>query len=118
MCAVCSEECALEPGLVDFQCCWCQRSVHEECHAKIDKICDFGKFRNMIVPPWCVQVARYKRSLRRHLLLRGVKDPGWENWSPLIVIGTRLFSKKNWSSSLSAYFVSFQGLPCTLSKSI
>lgn len=53
----------------------------------MEKICDFGRYRNMIVPPWCVQVARYKRSLRRHLLLRGVKDPGWEDWSPLIVIG-------------------------------
>lgn len=84
---VCNDECAMEPGLVDFQCCWCQRSVHEECQNEVSKICDFGKFRSMIVPPWCVQVARYKKTLRRHFLLKGVKDPNWDNWSPLIVIG-------------------------------
>lgn len=49
--------------------------------------CDYGPWKNMLVPPWCVQVARRKSSIHRHLLLRGVKDPGWENWSPLIVVG-------------------------------
>lgn len=41
----------------------------------------------MVVPPWCVQVARRKGALNKHLLLRGVKDPGWEKWTPLVVIG-------------------------------
>lgn len=44
----------------------------------------------MLVPPWCVQVARRKSGIHRHLLLRGVKDPGWQNWSPLIVVGKTL----------------------------
>lgn len=51
------------------------------------QFCDFGPYQNMIVPPWCVQVARRKGALHKHLLLRAVKDPGWENWMPLVVIG-------------------------------
>lgn len=43
----------------------------------------------MIVPPWCVQVARRKGAINKHLLLRGVKHPKWENWSPLIVIANK-----------------------------
>lgn len=43
----------------------------------------------MIVPPWCVQVARRKGTLNKHLLLRGVKDPGWEKWTPLVVIANK-----------------------------
>lgn len=87
ICSICDEECSVEPGLIDFQCCWCQRTVHTECFKQMSEECDFGPFRNMIVPPWCVQVARYKRSLHKNLLLRGVRDPGWENWSPLVVVG-------------------------------
>lgn len=90
-CAICMEECSLEPGLVDYQCCWCQRAVHTDCLPPIKKdICDFGPFRNMIVPPWCVQVARRKGAINKHLLLRGVRDPGWgESWSPLVVVANK-----------------------------
>ncbi|KAK9731434.1 Diacylglycerol kinase catalytic domain [Popillia japonica] len=76
-------------GLVDFQCCWCQRTVHTECLKGLEKECDFGPYKNIIVPPWCVQVARMKSSIHRHLLLRGVQDPGWENWCPLVVVANR-----------------------------
>lgn len=41
----------------------------------------------MIVPPWCIQVARRKGSFHRPLLLRAIKDPKWENWTPLVVVG-------------------------------
>ncbi|GJQ73668.1 hypothetical protein Trydic_g14006 [Trypoxylus dichotomus] len=89
LCAVCKDDCSMEPGLVDFQCCWCQRTIHTECLNEIEKHCDFGPYRNIIVPPWCVQVARMKSSIHRHLLLRGVQDPGWEDWCPLIVVANR-----------------------------
>ncbi|KAF5269579.1 hypothetical protein FQR65_LT05917 [Abscondita terminalis] len=84
-CAICHEECAVEPGLVDFRCCWCDRNIHECCLSNINEICDFGPFKNLIVPPWCVQVVRRKGSLHKHLLLKGVKHPGWNNWTPLVV---------------------------------
>lgn len=44
----------------------------------------------MIVPPLCVQVVRRKSGIRRHLLLKDVKDPGWPDWCPLIVVGKLL----------------------------
>ncbi|KRT80304.1 C1 domain containing protein [Oryctes borbonicus] len=89
LCAICKDDCSMEPGLVDFQCCWCQRTVHTECLSEIEKVCDFGSYRNIIVPPWCVQVARMKSSIHRHLLLRGVQDPGWQDWCPLIIVANR-----------------------------
>nr|CAI5817275.1 unnamed protein product [Callosobruchus analis] len=89
VCAQCEEDCSMEPGLVDFQCCWCQKTVHTECLPSIEKFCDFGPYRSMIVPPWCVQVARRKGALNKHLLLRAVKDPGWDKWTPLVVIANK-----------------------------
>ncbi|XP_025836280.1 diacylglycerol kinase epsilon isoform X2 [Agrilus planipennis] len=103
MCVVCKEECSVEPGLVDYQCCWCHRTVHTECLEKINKECDFGPFRNMIVPPWCVQVARLKSSIHRHLLLRGVKNPGWKDWCPLIVAGNRKSGNNDGATVLSEF---------------
>ncbi|KAJ8957439.1 hypothetical protein NQ318_004919 [Aromia moschata] len=82
ICVVCEEDCSMEPGLLDYQCCWCQRTVHTQCLYQVGEACDFGPYKNMIVPPWCVQVARRKGTLRKHLLLRGVRDPEWEKWTP------------------------------------
>lgn len=93
-CCVCNEDCSMDPGLVDYQCCWCQKSVHTGCISHLDEECDFGRFKNHIVPPWSVQVARRKGAIQKHLLLRGVRDPGWKNWKPLIVIGKWIFVKE------------------------
>ncbi|CAG9812465.1 unnamed protein product [Phaedon cochleariae] len=103
VCTKCEEECSVEPGLIDHQCCWCQRTVHTECLPEIDQICDFGPYRNMIVPPWCIQVARRKGALHKHLLLRGVKDPGWEHWAPLIVIANKKSGNSDGALVLSEF---------------
>lgn len=103
LCCICDEDCCMEPGLVDFQCCWCQRCVHTECFEKVDKVCDFGPFRSMIVPPYCVQVARRKGALNKHLLLRGVKDPGWDKWSPLIVVANKKSGNSDGALVLSEF---------------
>ncbi|XP_031352695.1 diacylglycerol kinase epsilon isoform X2 [Photinus pyralis] len=102
-CDVCHEECALEPGLVDFRCCWCNRNVHEECLPDRQTLCDFGPFRNLIVPPWCIQVVRRKGSLHKHLLLKGVKHPGWANWSPLVVVANRKSGNNDGEMVLSEF---------------
>ncbi|XP_050512188.1 diacylglycerol kinase epsilon isoform X1 [Diabrotica virgifera virgifera] len=88
-CKHCLEECSRDPGLVDFRCCWCQMTIHTECLLKVEKVCDFGPFRRMIVPPWCVQTAKRKGALNKHLLLRGVRDPCWEKWTPLVVVANK-----------------------------
>lgn len=102
-CTICHEECAVEPGLVDYRCCWCDRNVHEYCLSKLNEICDFGPFRNLIVPPWCVQVVRRKGSLHKHLLLKGVKHPGWGNWSPLVIVGNRKSGNNDGEMVLSEF---------------
>lgn len=38
VCNVCKEDCATEYGLIDFQCCWCQRCVHEECLTRLPDV--------------------------------------------------------------------------------
>ncbi|XP_050302696.1 diacylglycerol kinase epsilon isoform X2 [Anthonomus grandis grandis] len=102
-CCECNEDCSMEPGLIDFQCCWCQRTVHTSCLKKLDEVCDFGPFRSMIVPPSCVQVARRKGALNKHLLLRGVRDPGWSNWSPLVVVANRKSGNSDGALVLSEF---------------
>ncbi|KAJ8979408.1 hypothetical protein NQ317_015840 [Molorchus minor] len=103
VCAVCEDECSMEPGLIDFQCCWCQRTVHTECLYKDGEACDFGPYRNMIVPPWCVQVARRKGTIHKHLLLRGVRDPGWDKWTPLVVIANKKSGNSDGALVLSEF---------------
>ncbi|XP_030758615.1 diacylglycerol kinase epsilon isoform X2 [Sitophilus oryzae] len=102
-CFICKEDCSMEPGLIDFQCCWCQRCVHTKCQKKIDEGCDFGPYREMIVPPFCVQVARRKGALNKHLLLRGVKDPGWDKWTPLVVIANKKSGNNDGALVLSEF---------------
>ncbi|XP_017771551.1 PREDICTED: diacylglycerol kinase epsilon [Nicrophorus vespilloides] len=101
-CSICMEEC-MDFGLADYQCCWCQRAVHTKCLPAVEKECDFGPYKSMIVPPWCVQTARMKSSIHRHLLLRGVKDPGWEDWSPLIVVANRKSGNNDGGTILSEF---------------
>ncbi|XP_044272407.1 diacylglycerol kinase epsilon isoform X2 [Tribolium madens] len=103
ICCFCNEDCSMEPGLIDYQCCWCQRTVHTDCLPKLPKECDFGPFKNMIVPPWCVQVARRKGALNKHLLLRGVKDPGWKNWTPLVVVANKKSGNSDGALLLSEF---------------
>lgn len=103
ICSVCNEDCSMEPGLVDFQCCWCHRTLHTSCISKIGDECDLGPFRSHIVPPWSVQVARRKGAIQKHLLLRGVKDPGWTNWQPLIVIANKKSGNNDGGMVLSEF---------------
>ncbi|KAJ8929806.1 hypothetical protein NQ314_017403 [Rhamnusium bicolor] len=102
-CIICEEDCSMEPGLIDYQCCWCQRTVHIECLPQVGEVCDFGPYKNMIVPPWCVQVARRKGALHKHLLLRGVRDPGWQRWTPLVVIANKKSGNSDGTIVLSEF---------------
>lgn len=73
------------PGLYGFRCCWCQRSTHVNCFTKTvdDKICDFGTYKDMIIPPNHVFV----KQRRLHQQIVDVVPPDWPNWKPLIVVG-------------------------------
>lgn len=73
------------PGLYGYRCCWCQRSTHVNCFVKTadDKICDFGTFKDIIIPPNHVFIKH------RHLqhYITHIVQPDWPDWKPLIVVG-------------------------------
>lgn len=88
-CCVCNEDIDSqqnEPGLYGFRCAWCQRCTHSNCfdEDELDIECDFGEFRDFIVPPKSMIVARTRSVPKLHLV--GLEVPDIENWSPLIVI--------------------------------
>jgi hypothetical protein len=37
-CYICEEDCGSECGLVDWLCCWCQRTVHSQCLTHIGEV--------------------------------------------------------------------------------
>ncbi|KAG8227371.1 hypothetical protein J437_LFUL000379 [Ladona fulva] len=88
VCEVCKEECGVEPGLVDHQCCWCQKTVHTTCLKDMEEDCTFGHYRRFVVPPSSV-LAKRGRRMSRKLILRQVIPPNWKDWSPLIVLANR-----------------------------
>lgn len=113
-CFVCQEDIDYHmlPGLYGIRCCWCQRCVHNKCASKVstDEQCDFGEFRDFIVPPYCIIPARTRSAPKLHL--EGIKLPkspesaaGYE-WKPLIVIA----NVKSGSSSASDVLSLFRGL--------
>ncbi|XP_074098663.1 diacylglycerol kinase epsilon [Cotesia typhae] len=103
MCEVCDEECDTEPGLVDWFCCWCQKCVHEACKQKINEICDFGKFKLMIIPPGSLEVVNRRRTVRRRLQLRSIIPPVWSDWKPLIVVANKKSGNNDGAMVLSMF---------------
>ncbi|XP_014213922.1 diacylglycerol kinase epsilon [Copidosoma floridanum] len=103
MCEVCDEECSLEPGLFDWWCCWCQKCAHETCKAYINEICDFGAFKQMVIPPTSLEVASKRSSIRRRLQLKSITPPLWLNWSPLIVVVNKKSGNNEGAEILSSF---------------
>lgn len=87
ICAVCKLEIkeAHDVGIHGQRCGWCHQSFHDSC-AKDDLICDFGKLRNFILPPFALRACRSKKAPNLHLK-EITPIPEWgDEWSPLIVI--------------------------------
>lgn len=107
-CAKCGQEAETDhhtsssgPGLFGWRCAWCQRCYHDRCYAKLDpkETCDFGEFRDMIYPPYCIKAARTRESVRLHLA--GINPPNIESWEPLIVIANTKSGSNTGSNVLS-----------------
>lgn len=73
-----------EPGIHGTRCCWCHESFHDEC-ATSDLICDFGSYREFVIPPFAVKANRTRNAPTLHLT-EITPIPQWEKWEPLIVI--------------------------------
>lgn len=92
VCCVCGEECVDTGTLVDYRCCWCQRTVHEDqCHQFLTSSeCDFGKWAPVIVPPAAVRVKRIWSQGKRQYVIDNLTDTSLRSdWSPLLVVANR-----------------------------
>ena len=97
-CFVCNEDVDYhaEPGLFGYRCCWCQRSTHNKCFSKAFHSieCDFGEFKDMIIPPNSLLITQSRGTKR--MKINSITPPSnVDHWMPLIVIGNlSLFSIK------------------------
>ncbi|KAK0170157.1 hypothetical protein PV328_010754 [Microctonus aethiopoides] len=104
LCYICNEECDTEPGLIDCSCCWCQRCVHEICKPTENEICDYGKFKLMIIPPTSLKVIKVRRNtIRRRLQLTSIIPPTWPDWKPLIVVANKKSGNNDGKKILSMF---------------
>ncbi|GAB6025880.1 hypothetical protein CHUAL_011855 [Chamberlinius hualienensis] len=91
LCSVCCKDCGMDEGLSDYRCCWCGRNVHENCRKDLPDSgnCDLGAYKDFIVPPNCVKLKAVGWKGRRRFVVKEVKPPVSDAWSPLIVIANR-----------------------------
>ncbi|CDW53936.1 JAB and DAGK acc and C1 1 and DAGK cat domain con taining protein [Trichuris trichiura] len=116
ICCACEKDCGSGPGLVDYRCCWCQRTIHENCLRNFAALCDLGKvshefhrhcFVKFIMPPNCVEAHEnnanlashrtFKRRTRKEVYISffmscafQIRTPkGVNGWKPLIVFANR-----------------------------
>ncbi|KAK2714122.1 hypothetical protein QYM36_008642, partial [Artemia franciscana] len=81
LCDVCNEDCGNDPSLSDYQCVWCQRSVHKNCFSSMTVQCDLGSLKKCIVPPNCFTV----KGNRKKVVVK-IDKPEWEiDWLPILV---------------------------------
>lgn len=102
--------------LYHYRCCWCQRTIHENCFIETsqypefsDTPCDFGLYRRYIIPPFCV-VHKFVwsssvRQGRKAKILELVSDFSHQqpNWSPLFIIANRKSGNNDGGSILSTF---------------
>ncbi|XP_078348562.1 diacylglycerol kinase epsilon-like [Oculina patagonica] len=88
-CSVCGFHCGTEPRLCDLRCVWCQDKTHDHCLRSKSNICDFGKYRTMILPPHCISLTVESWRSKKRFVVREVNAPPIKNWSPLLVFANR-----------------------------
>ncbi|CAN7943260.1 unnamed protein product, partial [Ixodes pacificus] len=103
LCTVCEKLCGLEAALVDFRCCWCQRTVHTKCADQLGDVCDLGSHRAFVVPPFCVRLRMVGWKGRRHLVVKEVARPPFDPWNPLIVVANRKSGNNDGEVILSVF---------------
>ncbi|XP_070581003.1 diacylglycerol kinase epsilon-like isoform X1 [Ptychodera flava] len=105
VCDVCKTECGVLPRLCDHRCVWCQRTVHDNCLYVIkSEECDFGKYCNRIIPPYCLTLKLVGWKGRRHWSVAGVTQPPDDrNWKPLLVFCNRKSGNNEGEQILSSF---------------
>jgi len=107
ICYVCDNECSLEETLIDYRCCWCQRTVHEsdKCFLKVkNEVCDLGNYKSFIIPAYSIKVKKIWFKGKTKMVVHSLthKKPV-ENWTPLIVIANRKSGSNEGDKILKAF---------------
>ncbi|EDO48435.1 predicted protein [Nematostella vectensis] len=85
-CSVCGCLCGTAPRLCDQRCIWCQEKVHDDCLRNQSMICDFGRYRTLILPPHCISLTLVGwRKNKQRFVVKEITPPNTRNWSPLLV---------------------------------
>ncbi|XP_059047110.1 diacylglycerol kinase epsilon [Achroia grisella] len=72
----------VEDTIKKYFCCWCQRTKLSNIDIlNNSEECDFQKYRNIIIPPACVQIEKG--------LITNIKSIQDTNWEPLIILANR-----------------------------
>ena len=88
-CSVCGFHCGTEPRLCDLRCVWCQDKTHDYCLRSKSNVCDFGKYKTMMLPPHCISLTVENWRSKKRFVVREVSTPPIKNWSPLLVFANR-----------------------------
>merc|ERR1719412_234769 len=105
VCVECEESAGDGPGLRDLRCVWCQRTVHSECVKDVPERCDYGKHRELIIPPERV-VAKQGRTVsspRRRIISEVLASDRLEGSRPLIVVGNNKSGNSDSASVLASF---------------
>eukprot|EP01100_Stratorugosa_tubuloviscum_P015828 TRINITY_DN951_c0_g1_i3.p1 TRINITY_DN951_c0_g1~~TRINITY_DN951_c0_g1_i3.p1 ORF type:complete len:613 (+),score=222.08 TRINITY_DN951_c0_g1_i3:51-1889(+) len=91
LCLVCAGKVNNSNVLTGKQCSWCRNVLHDKCYRefyKVERNCDFGQIKNLILPPQCIHLPNNLsfnisdiQTLRRNCQVR---HPGG-NSTPLLV---------------------------------
>uniref|UniRef100_F2Z490 diacylglycerol kinase (ATP) n=1 Tax=Mus musculus TaxID=10090 RepID=F2Z490_MOUSE len=86
-CVFCRQQCGSQPKLCDYRCIWCQKTVHDECmrgSLRSEK-CDFGEFRNLIIPPsYLTSINQMRKD--KNTNYEGLASKFGKQWTPLIIL--------------------------------
>ncbi|CAK9302070.1 unnamed protein product [Gordionus sp. m RMFG-2023] len=66
-CSICKKTCWSSECLSGMRCDWCGINAHATCYKKLPKICDFGLFKPIMLPPQSISIPRV--DLPREIIL-------------------------------------------------
>lgn len=78
-CMVCKKTCWTSECLAGLRCEWCGLTTHSMCRQRVGEECNFGKLRDIIVPPYAISVPRV--DINKAAIL-GIQSSSASSWSP------------------------------------
>ncbi|CCD63966.1 Diacylglycerol kinase [Caenorhabditis elegans] len=74
-CIVCRKTCFSTECLAGMRCEWCGQTAHAVCYRQMDKECDFGVLRKIMLPPMCLTIPRTELPMEQLLNISSHDQP-------------------------------------------